>query len=146
MSSDLELLKSTLRQGGLSLTKPRIIVFQALHSSEALTMQSLLAVCSPGIDRASVYRVIAVFEELGIVIRVQSGWKYRLELSDVFQHHHHHFNCLHCGQVTSIAEDPNLEHRIRQLASEANFLMTDHQMEIRGFCTNCRSYAEFKNR
>jgi len=35
----------------------------------------------------------------------QIGWKYKLELSNAFQHHHHHLTCLQCGGVTPLPED-----------------------------------------
>jgi len=132
-------LVSTLKQEGFSLTKPRQLVFEALQNYEPQTMRELVARCGANLDRASLYRTIALFEQLGIVQRLQIGWKYKLELSDAFSHHHHHFSCVRCGRLIALEEDPSLEARLHELAKAANFVPQDHQLEIRGLCDNCSS-------
>lgn len=101
-------------------------------------MQQLVHRCKSSIDRASVYRTITLFERLGVVQRLQIGWKYKLELSNAFQNHHHHMTCLQCGSVTPLPEDSILEAQLTRLAQQHNFDANDHQLEIRGRCSNCR--------
>jgi Fe2+ or Zn2+ uptake regulation protein len=91
--NSLEIFEKTLREARLSLTKPRRAVFEALQHHKSLTMSELVAAC-PDIDRASVYRTAEVFERLGVVARIPTGWKYRLELGEAFHEHHHHANQL----------------------------------------------------
>ncbi len=88
---------------GHSLTRARLAVFRALQDKEPLAMAEVARACAGKADRASVYRAVALFEELGIVKRLQIGWKYKLELSDAFHHHHHHLTCLKCGRVDTLA-------------------------------------------
>jgi Fur family transcriptional regulator, ferric uptake regulator len=140
MVEPLEQFKMTLKQHGQSLTSSRQLVFAALQDKEPQTMHEIVASCHDQVDRASVYRTIALFERLGIVQRLQIGWKYKLELSDAFHHHHHHLTCLRCGQIIPLPEDQQLEHRMRQLAAEAHFQTQDHQMEIRGLCQDCQEH------
>lgn len=90
------------------------------------------------INRASIYRTVRLFEDLDIVHRIQVGWKYKLELSDNFQHHHHHLHCTGCGAVTAIPEDNQLENRLLEIAGEKGFEAHDHQVEIRGLCPSCQ--------
>lgn len=90
------------------------------------------------VDRASVYRIIALFEQLGIVERLQMGWKYKLELSDAFSAHHHHLTCTNCGAVSSFEESPVILHELKAIADNAGFSETGHQLEIRGICRLCR--------
>jgi Fur family ferric uptake transcriptional regulator len=130
-------LRQHLKQHGQSLTKPRRIVFAALQGAEPQTMQQLVIAC-PSIDRASVYRAVALFERLGIVQRLQIGWKYKLELSDTFSHHHHHLTCLKCGRMIPFGEDKELENKLSAIASSQNFKMQGHQLEIQGLCNNCQ--------
>lgn len=137
MASKSDLLSTSLRQAGYSLTKPRLAVFKSLENSEPLTMHELIE-RTPAIDRATVYRVIELFQELGIVKRLQIGWKYKLELSDAFNPHHHHLSCTNCGKTIVIHEDKTIEQLIHQLASSNNFKLTDHQLEIQGLCQNCQ--------
>jgi Fur family ferric uptake transcriptional regulator len=100
-------------------------------------MSELVTRCKD-IDRASVYRSVALFERLSIVQRLQAGWKYKLELSDAFHEHHHHATCLHCGQVVSLSEDPELEAHLHDLAVAYNFTLRKHQIELSGLCATCQ--------
>lgn len=138
MAKQYELLESTLKKSGFSITKARRAVFDALESQEPQTIQSIATALSGSVNRASVYRTIALFEKLGIVQRLQLGWKYKLELSDAFHHHHHHFSCTTCGQIFTIKESPRLERQIDTLVLRLGFKPTSHQLEIQGMCKSCR--------
>ena len=137
MSDLLEQLSQALKQRGQSLTRPRQIIFTALQNSEPQTMQQLVLACAGQVDRASVYRTIALFEKLDIVQRLQIGWKYKLELSDSFQRHHHHLTCVNCGRIIPFDEDTGLVRMLDQFARGKNFVMRGHQLEIQGVCQNC---------
>ncbi|MDB5181245.1 MAG: transcriptional regulator, Fur family transcriptional regulator, ferric uptake regulator [Candidatus Saccharibacteria bacterium] len=100
-------------------------------------MAELIQASGTSLDRASVYRTIKLYEQLGIVQRLQIGWKYRVELSNSFQHHHHHMYCTQCGNVIAMPEDTVLEERLQALAANISFSAQDHQIEIRGICANC---------
>jgi len=130
-------LKLRLKQAGYSVTKPRLLVFGALEDNERLTMNKLYTLLSPYIDRTTVYRVIDLFESLNIVQRVNSGWKYTLELTDEFVPHHHHFTCSSCGKVISFDEPQLLEDMLESVSKNNDFKITSHTLEISGTCNNC---------
>ena len=132
----IDTLALTLRQHGRSITVQRRQVFDALQTAQPLTMHEIVARCSD-VDRASVYRTITLFERLGIVLRLQTGWKYRLELSDTFLAHHHHATCLQCGRIISLHEDTKLERLLHSVAAQHQFSLTGHQIELRGYCHDC---------
>ncbi len=132
-----EQLKTTLKQHGQSLTRVRRTIFDVLVDKEPQTMREVVAACAGRVDRASVYRTVALFERLGIVQRLQIGWKYKLELSDAFHRHHHHLTCSNCGRTFPLPEDEQLEKRLRSLAGGPNFIMQGHQLEIQGLCQSC---------
>ena len=134
-------LQQHLKKHGFSMTKPRYVVFAALEDQEALTMAELVTACGDQLDRATVYRTITMFEALGIVQRLQIGWKYKIELADSFSHHHHHLNCTKCGRVIPLSEDEVLEKRLHELAEMYRFKDSDHQIEIRGVCRQCQLQA-----
>jgi Fur family transcriptional regulator, ferric uptake regulator len=136
MTDRLQQLHMTLRQRGQRLTESRRLVFTALLDREPQTMSQLIAAC-PAIDRSSIYRTVVLFERLGIVQRLQIGWKYRLELTDAFNPHHHHLTCTHCGQVISFDESPQLEAELAKIIRTHDFQMQDHQLEIQGLCQSC---------
>jgi Fur family ferric uptake transcriptional regulator len=139
MAVPIEQLQNLLQKHSRSMTRPRAKVFEALQSGEPLTIQELILRCSPDIDRASVYRTVQLFERLGIVQRVQIGWKYRLELSSDFQLHHHHMHCVRCGAIIALPEDTLLEKRLHELASAQGFESQDHTIEVRGLCPACQN-------
>lgn len=135
--SNLDLLAQKLRDAQQSSTKARTVVFSALDGQEPMTMSELVKRVGNNIDRASVYRTIKLFEELGIVHKLQIGWKYKLELSDDFHDHHHHIACVKCGKIFPIHEDERLELLIHSLAKSQNFKLLTHQLELRGICATC---------
>lgn len=100
-------------------------------------MAEIVAACCGQVDRSSVYRTIALFEKLGIVQRLQIGWKYKLELSDSFHHHHHHLTCRQCGKTFPLTENVQLENMLHKLAMSQDFIMQEHQLEIQGVCQAC---------
>lgn len=133
-----ELFEKTLRKNNRSVTKARLLIFEALQDEEPLTMTELLVRLGNKVDRASLYRSIALFEKLGIVQRLQIGWKYKIELSDNFSFHHHHITCNHCGMTLPVREDMTLEASIRALAMEYGFTEVNHNLEIQGTCPRCQ--------
>jgi Fe2+ or Zn2+ uptake regulation protein len=112
-------------------------LFKLLQDRNSLTIEQLLTLL-PRQNNATVYRNIKVFEELGVVNRLQLGWHSKLELSDLFRHHHHHMSCTNCGKVIVLKEDPVIENQIASLGQDQGFRPSDHQLEIRGLCPTCQ--------
>lgn len=137
MIDPLQQLAKALKNSGQSLTTPRKVVFEALQDTEPITMKELVRAC-PTIGETSVYRTVDLFTKLGIVQKLQMGWKYRIELSGEFRDHHHHLNCQRCGKTISFEEDHGLEELLREIAKKHDFEMRDHLLEIQGLCSSCR--------
>lgn len=132
------LFRQTLTQNGYSLTKSRQLIFEALQHEEALSMAELYAKLDGMVDRATLYRAIDLFEALGIVQRLQMGWKHSFELTDNFSFHHHHLSCMQCGVIIPMREDLTIEAAAKTLGMEYGFSQLQHQFEIRGLCPNCQ--------
>lgn len=139
MVSAKEAFISLLKDNGQSVTKARLAVFKALLGQEPVSMHELV-VRAGNIDRASVYRAVGLFERLGIVQRLNSGWKYKIELTDRFSEHHHHLTCIRCGKTIAMNEQ-DLEELLSRLAAEHHFAPTAHQIEIQGLCHDCQPVA-----
>ena len=133
-----DLFRQILSDNNHSLTKPRLLIFEALLNQEPRSVAELHSLLTGSIDRVTLYRCLDLFEKLGIVQRVYVGWKYKIELTDLFSHHHHHISCLHCGKLSAITEDEELEALIRALAARQEFTAERHQLEIQGLCANCQ--------
>ncbi len=137
------IFENALKDNHISMTRPRKAVFDALQHHKSLTMAELTAAC-PDVDRASVYRTCELFEKLGIIVRIPTGWKYRLELGEAFHEHHHHASCSLCGASIALPEDEILENRLHNLARHRRFTVTSHQIELIGLCESCQA-ADTKN-
>lgn len=129
-------LISVLQANNHSITNPRQVVFGLLERKGPLTMHELTDALQHTVNRATIYRTIELFEKLGIVKRLQIGWKYKLELSQTFSHHHH-LSCLTCNKVVKFEESQALLASIYSVASDNNFSIQDHLLEIRGICPGC---------
>lgn len=144
MASPKETFIELLKQGGARITKARLAVFEQLYNQEPLSMHELVS-GSRNVDRASVYRAVELFEQLGIVQRFHIGWKYKIELTDRFAAHHHHLTCLGCGKTIPINEHA-LEHVVDELAAQHNFIPTTHQIELQGYCVACQTASSSASR
>lgn len=130
-------LRALLKKNGSSLTKSRRLIFDLLLDQEPQSMQVLAQRADGKVDRATVYRTIETFERLGIVHRLNIGWKYKIELSDIFQGHHHHFYCTKCSKTYSLTANPMLETMIDSAVAKEGFSARSHQLEIYGLCSSC---------
>lgn len=137
MTMEAITLSRVLKQHKVSHTKTRQAVFDLLTKSEPLTMREL-AEKLPSVNRSSVYRTIDLFEQTGIVHRLPIGWKYKIELTNSYQPHHHHITCLSCNMSTPFQEDDYLEELLASIAKNEDFVLQNHQIELQGLCANCR--------
>lgn len=129
--------RQLLKQNGYFVTKARYRLFKLLQRHPALTMNELIRLFSLH-DMTTAYRTVELFEKLGIITHLRLGWNNKIELSDIFRHHHHHFSCIQCGRVVRLPDDADLEKQIVALAQKTGLVATDHQLEIRGICKHCQ--------
>ena len=129
----------TLKNNSLSDTKARRKIFNILDTHhDPITMNQLIAIAEPDLDRSTAYRIVDVFEKVGIIIRVYTGWKYRIELSEVFSSHHHHLSCSRCGSIIAFEEPPELDSSLHAIAYKQGYKLQTHSLELKGICRACR--------
>jgi Fur family ferric uptake transcriptional regulator len=88
---------------------------------------------------ASVYRVLDLLGEQGLVQRVAVGaGTARYEPVLPSGEHHHHLVCDDCGKVEAF-EDPGLEQAIHRLEGRTGYSVAAHDVVLRGACGDCRS-------
>jgi Fur family ferric uptake transcriptional regulator len=136
MATEIQQFEKLLTKNNHYITKARLRLFIILQKHPALSVKELISLL-PKHDQATVYRNIKTFEKLGVIARLQLGWHSKLELSDMFRHHHHHLTCIKCGRIIGLPENSELEQQIANLTKELNFKQADHQLEIRGLCKEC---------
>lgn len=133
---EIDRFRNLLKDNRYFNTSARYDLFLLLQKHPALTLKRLIEL-SPNQDQVTVYRNVDLFEKLGILNRIRMGWETKIELSDMFIHHHHHFTCINCNKIYDLPDDPIIEKRISNLAKRKSFKATDHQLEIRGLCQDC---------
>jgi Fur family ferric uptake transcriptional regulator len=89
---------------------------------------------------ATVYRTLELLVELRLVQRLEMGGEPGLyePAMPSGDHHHHHFVCDHCGEVTPF-DDAGLERAITRLAKRLDYEVGDHDVVLRGGCPDCAS-------
>jgi Fur family transcriptional regulator, ferric uptake regulator len=136
-----------LKNTGLKATAPRMKVLEAFQSSGLRHMSAedvYRVLMKDGLDvgLATIYRVLAQFEQAGLVTRnhFESG-KAVFELNE--GSHHDHLVCLDCGRVEEFF-DAQIESRQRTIAQSKGFELAEHALSLYGHCTkkNCPHRAE----
>lgn len=131
-------VRTLLASHGYSLTAPRQTVFDELKKLHKPVTVVELAKRLPEVDRVSVYRTVDVFEKIGVARRVWTGFKSKIELSEEFSSHHHHFACLKCGKTIDL-ESEELERSMKAFETRHGFTLVQHSVELTGYCADCRS-------
>ncbi len=131
-------LKDTFNTIGLRLTTPRTMIFQTLNDGSQPLSTAQIIKKNPTIDRVTIYRTLALFEELHIVDRITTGWKHVYELAEPFKPHHHHLICTVCGSITKI-QSQQIERIVARITNDNDFLPASHHFEIRGVCSKCHA-------
>lgn len=138
--NDLEQLKAILSKNNASYTRPREAIFQVLQTADQPIKPSDIARLTPDIDRASVYRTLELFSQLGVTATILRGWIPYVELAEPFRTHHHHFECSHCGNFIEI-ESASLEAALQSIAQVHRFSIHQHTVELTGLCESCRAVS-----
>ena len=131
--SRIDDLKST----GLKATVPRLKILQLFQQGGQRHMTAedvfrLLMAEHSEVGLATVYRVLAQFEQAGILSRshFESG-KAVYEINE--GRHHDHLVCLDCGRVEEFY-DEQIETRQNEVARAKGFAIADHALSLYANC------------
>ena len=135
--------KEKLKEKGCKLTLQRRSVLDVLieHCNEHLSTEEIYDIVKenyPEIGLATVYRTVQLFEEMGIVDRLNfdDGCS-RFELSsEDTVHHHHHLIYEKCNKVFEVENDL-LEEIEKEIERKYNFKIHDHNVMFYGTCKDC---------
>lgn len=140
-----EKFQEQLKQKGCKLTLQRRSVLNVLmeHCDEHLSTEEIYSLVKknyPDIGLATVYRTMQLFEEMGIIDRLNfdDGCS-RFELSSNKQsHHHHHLICEKCNKVFEVENDL-LEELESEIEQKYDFQIQNHNVIFYGYCKSCRN-------
>ncbi len=132
--TNIDDLKST----GLKATLPRLKILELFQKSQQRHMTAedvfrLLLQERADVGLATVYRVLAQFEQAAILSRshFESG-RAVYELNE--GQHHDHLVCLDCGRVEEFY-DAEIEKRQQVVARSKGFTIADHALSLYANCT-----------
>ena len=141
---DTRPLLEALTDAGVRSTEPRRAVAELIAGREGhFTARDIVddaAARRLGIGRATVFRALDLFVELGAVER--------LDLPDG-EHayvacrptHHHHIVCGTCGRSVEF-DDTGLAERIaRDVEARTGYRVDRHRLELFGTCPDCQAAA-----
>lgn len=119
---------------GLRMTGQRRIIAQVLEDSQDHPdVEELYARASgqdAGISIATVYRTVKLFEEAGILDRLEFG-DGRARYEDADRDHHDHLIDLSTGEVIEFV-DEEIERLQERIAARLGYELKGHRMELYG--------------
>jgi Fur family ferric uptake transcriptional regulator len=138
-----------LKTIGLKATTPRLKILELFQNQSASHQRHwsaddvyrFLTLENQDIGLATVYRVLAQFEQAGILSRNHfassdatgsSAGKAVYELADA--QHHDHLVCLDCGKVEEFF-DADIEAKQHAVAKSKGFELADHALSLYAHCT-----------
>lgn len=139
------LMRELLARGVRITAQRRVIIGIMQDSPMHLDAAKLLAIAKrrdPRIDRATVYRTIALLKNCGLIDELDlmhlEGEKHYYEAKT--SRDHCHMACFGCGAITEYAS-PAFEGLKKEMAKQGNFLIRVVRLEVGGYCQRCRNAA-----
>ena len=139
----LQEFKELLKRNGLKYTSQREIILKTIYdNSEHLTPEVLNKIIQEEypdikIGIATVYRTLSLLESEEMVTSLSfgaQGKKYELGKKQ----HHDHMICTQCETIIEFVDD-EIERLQDEIASNHNFKITTHSMQIYGICGACQA-------
>ena len=129
------LARAGLKRGG---ARERVIDLLAAQpcALSAVEIEDALREQAQPTGRASIYRILELLVEHGLVERLEVGdGQARFERAQAGDHHHH-LVCEECGKLIAF-DDPGLEKAIDSLCKRLGVRVEHHEVLLRGACGDC---------
>ncbi|HEX6957024.1 MAG TPA: Fur family transcriptional regulator [Ferrovibrio sp.] len=129
MSSRLEQLCEQL---GMRMTDQRRVIARVLSAADdhpdVEELHHRAAAIDPRISIATVYRTVRMFEENGILSRLDLG-DGRARYEEMPESHHDHLIDTRSGKIIEF-NDPELEALQEKIAARLGYKLVDHRLEL----------------
>lgn len=129
-------LMTALRDRGYRVTDSRRAIANLLEQKHYSFTIEALSKELPSIDRATLYRTVKLFLEMGMLCRLvmmDGNYAYSLPWVD---HHHHHSVCVECGSVEEFRADA-VERILNNISTEIPGQVVDHLLDLYVRCGHC---------
>jgi Fur family ferric uptake transcriptional regulator len=137
-------LMEALAEAGVRSTEPRRAVAELIAARNGhFTARELVddaAARRLGIGRATVFRALELFVDLGLVERLDLPTGEHAYVACAPDQHHHHVVCSRCGRSTDV-EDCGMADVAREVARRTGYRIERHRVELFGVCPDCRTAA-----
>lgn len=130
------LARAGLKRGG---ARERVIDLLAGQpcALSAVQIEDALREQGTPTGRASIYRVLELLGEHGLVDRVAvRHGQSMFERAAADGEHHHHLLCEQCGRLVAF-DDPGLERAIDSLSERLGVRVEHHDVVLHGACQRC---------
>lgn len=119
---------------GLRMTGQRRVIAQVLQDSDdhpdVEELYTRASAMDAGISIATVYRTVKLFEEAGILERLEFG-DGRARYEDADREHHDHLIDMNSGEVIEFC-DPEIEELQERIARKLGYELRGHKLELYG--------------
>lgn len=130
-----------LKEYGFKVTQPRLEILKLFNSNKNKHLSpddvfSKLKSKGSNTGIATVYRVLAQFESVGIINRLKlenDQAIYELNQGD----HHDHIICVKCNKIQEFYND-EIEELQKRIVESIGAEIVDHSLNIYVICKNCR--------
>jgi len=133
----LEAALERLRNKKMRITNPRKAILEVLFDQEKpVSIEEIHDRLESGIcDLATVYRCLALFEELGLVRLSHIREGAALYEIDRGPDHHHHILCTTCNKIESL--DFCVLDGLERLVRDRGYQNVSHMLGFFGTCADC---------
>jgi Fur family ferric uptake transcriptional regulator len=139
-------LMKQLEARGVRMTSQRRLLVSIIQDSprhlDAARLLEIARKQDPGIDRATVYRTIALLKDRGLIDELDlmhiEGEKHYYEAKT--NRDHCHMACFQCGAIMEYAS-PSFEKLKDEIAAESGFRIRVVRLEVGGVCKRCSRSA-----
>lgn len=119
---------------GLRMTDQRRVVARVIEAADdhpdVEELYNRASRIDPKISIATVYRTVKLFEEAGILDRLEFGGG-RARYEDAERDHHDHLIDMHSGEVVEFV-DPEIEALQMRIAGRLGYKLIGHRLELYG--------------
>ena len=119
---------------GLRMTGQRRVIAQVLQDSDdhpdVEELYGRASAIDSGISIATVYRTVKLFEEAGILDKLEFG-DGRARYEDAERDHHDHLIDMHSGEVIEFVDD-EIEALQERIARKLGYELRGHRLELYG--------------
>jgi len=130
----IETIEMRCNAQGLRMTEQRRVIAQVLDASadhpDVEELYSRASAVDPRISLATVYRTVKLFEEAGILEKVEFG-DGRARYEDAEREHHDHLIDVTTGDVIEFI-DPEIEALQEKIAAKLGYRLQGHKLELYG--------------